>query len=100
MHEEVTERLGYEKRQCHLWRLDWVNEIAPSLHAKGLTTSEISAHFAKIYGASVTKETIPGSQVLMIEEMNDWSARSLDEMHAGMFIKAVVRKSGTNFHAT
>jgi putative transposase len=29
-----------------------------SLYAKGLTTGEISAHFAEIYGASVSKETI------------------------------------------
>jgi transposase-like protein len=32
--------------------------IVPSLHAKGLTTGEISAHFAKIYGASVSKEIV------------------------------------------
>jgi transposase-like protein len=28
-----------------------------SLYAKGLTTDEIFAHFAEIYGASVSKET-------------------------------------------
>ena len=29
-----------------------------SLYAKGLTTGEISSHFAEIYGASVSRETI------------------------------------------
>src|ERR1700760_1188166 len=39
-------------------RLSGVDEIVLSLYAKGLTTGEISAHFAEIYGASVSKETI------------------------------------------
>ena len=39
-------------------RLNGVDEIVLSLYAKGLTTGEISAHFAEIYGASVSKETI------------------------------------------
>ena len=39
-------------------RLTGVGEIVLSLYAKGLTTGEISAHFAEIYGASVSKETI------------------------------------------
>ena len=39
-------------------RLNGVDEIVLSLYAKGLTTGEISAHFAQIYGAQVSKETI------------------------------------------
>jgi hypothetical protein len=39
-------------------RLTEVDEIVLSLYAKGLTTGEISAHFAEIYGASISKETI------------------------------------------
>ena len=35
-----------------------VDEIVLSLYARGLTTGKISAHFAQIYGASVSKETI------------------------------------------
>ena len=33
-------------------RLNGVDEIVLSLYTKGLTTGEISAHFAKIYGTS------------------------------------------------
>jgi transposase-like protein len=39
-------------------RLNGVDEIVLSLYAKGLTTGEICAHFAQIYGASVSRETI------------------------------------------
>src|SRR5687768_10673009 len=39
-------------------RLTGVDEIILSLTACGLTTGEISAHFAEVYGASVSKETV------------------------------------------
>ena len=43
-----------------------------SLYAKGLTTGEIAAHLAEIYGASVSKETISRITDKVIEEMNEW----------------------------
>ena len=63
-----------------------------SLYAKGLTTGEISAHFAEIYGASVSKETISRITDKVIEEMNDWAVRPLDEVYAAIFIDAIVVK--------
>ena len=42
-------------------RLTGVDEMVLSLYAKGLTTGEISAHFAEIYGASVSRPGEPGS---------------------------------------
>ena len=50
-------------------RLTGVDEIVLSLYAKGLTTGEISAHFAEIYGASVSRETISRITDKVIEEM-------------------------------
>jgi putative transposase len=73
-------------------RLSGVDQIVLSLYAKGLTTGEISAHFAEIYGASVSKETISRITDRVLEEMNDWAARPLDEVYAAMFIDAVVVK--------
>src|SRR6476660_5848128 len=73
-------------------RLSGVDEIVLSLYAKGLTTGEISAHFAEIYGASVSKETISRITDKVIEEMNDWSVRPLDEIYAAVFIDAIVVK--------
>jgi putative transposase len=73
-------------------RLDGVDEVVLSLYAKGLTTGEISAHFAEIYGASVSKETISRITDRVLEEMNDWSARPLDAVYAAIFIDAIVVK--------
>jgi putative transposase len=39
-------------------RLDGVDQIVLSLTARGLTTGEVAAHFADVYGASVSKDTI------------------------------------------
>jgi putative transposase len=50
-------------------RLTGVDEMVLSLYAKGLTMGEISAHFAEIYGASVSKETISRITDKVIEEM-------------------------------
>jgi putative transposase len=73
-------------------RLNGVDEVVLSLYAKGLTTGEISAHFAEIYGASVSKETISRITDKVIEEMTDWSHRPLDEIYAAVFIDAIVVK--------
>jgi putative transposase len=73
-------------------RLSGVDEIVLSLYAKGLTTGEISAHFAEIYGASVSKETISRITDKVIEEMQSWQNRPLDEIYAAIFIDAIVVK--------
>jgi transposase-like protein len=73
-------------------RLGEVDEIVLSLYAKGLTTGEISAHFAEIYGASVSKETISRITDRVVEEMGGWQARPLDEVYGAVFIDAVVVK--------
>ena len=73
-------------------RLNGVDEVVLSLYAKGLTTGEISAHFAEIYGASVSKETISRITDKVLEEMNDWATRPLESTYAAIFIDAIVVK--------
>jgi len=73
-------------------RLNGVDEIVLSLYAKGLTTGEISAHFAEIYGASVSKETVSRITDKVLEEMNEWAVRPLEVTYAAVFIDAIVVK--------
>src|SRR5215210_8140304 len=73
-------------------RLTGVDEIVLSLYAKGLTTGEISAHFAEIYGASVSRDTVSRITDKVVEEMNDWSVRPLNTIYAAVFIDAIVVK--------
>ena len=73
-------------------RLGDVDEIVLSLYAKGLTTGEISAHFADIYGASVSKDTISRITDTVVAEMQDWAARPLDGVYVAVFIDAIMVK--------
>jgi putative transposase len=73
-------------------RLNGVDQVVLSLYAKGLTTGEIAAHFAEVYGASVSKETISRITDRVIEEMQAWQARPLDEVYAAVFIDAIMVK--------
>lgn len=66
-------------------RLGGVDEMVLSLYAKGLTTGEISAHLAEIYGAEVSKETISRITDKVLEEMTTWQNRPLDEVYAAIF---------------
>ena len=73
-------------------RLTGVDEIVLSLTARGLTTGEISAHFAEVYGASVSKETISKITDKVVEEMTEWSNRPLDPVYPVIFVDALMVK--------
>lgn len=70
-------------------RLTGVDEIVLSLSAKGLTTGEIAAHFAEVFGARVSKDTISRITEKVIGEMTEWQNRPLDRVYPVMFIDAI-----------
>lgn len=70
-------------------RLSSVDEVVLSLYAKGLTTGEISAHFADVYGASVSKDTVSVITDRVIDQMQSWWARPLETVYAAIFIDAI-----------
>ncbi|MEV5746162.1 IS256 family transposase [Microbispora rosea] len=70
-------------------RLSGVDEMVISLAAKGLTTGEISAHLAEVYGAQVSKQTISTITDKVIEGMTEWQNRPLDAVYPVVFIDAI-----------
>jgi putative transposase len=70
-------------------RLGPVDEIVLSLYGKGMTTGEISAHFAEIYGASVSKEVISNITDTVLEEQQAWSSRPLASHYVAVFVDAI-----------
>jgi putative transposase len=70
-------------------RLDGVDGMVLSLSAKGLTTGEISAHLAEVYGASVSKDTISAITDRVLEGMSQWQSRPLDPIYPVIFIDAI-----------
>jgi transposase-like protein len=84
--ESTFEPQIVKKRQR---RLTEVDEIVLSLYARGMTSGDISAHFAEIYGASVSKETISRITDKVVAEMQEWANRPLDAVYVAVFIDAI-----------
>src|SRR4051794_1835973 len=73
-------------------RLSDVDTVVLSLYAKGLTTGEISAHFAEVYGASISKDTVSRITDAVVEDMQAWTSRPLLPTYAAIFIDAIYVK--------
>lgn len=73
-------------------RLGDVDTLVLSLYARGLTTGEIAAHFAEVYGANVSKDLISRITDRVVDEMNEWTVRPLHTHYAAVFIDAIVVK--------
>ena len=59
-------------------RLSGVDELVISLSARGLTTGEVQAHLAEVYGAEVSRQTISTITDKVVEVMVEWQNRPLD----------------------
>jgi putative transposase len=70
-------------------RLAGVDELVISLAAKGLTTGEIAAHLADVYGAEVSRDTISRITDRVVEELAGWQSRPLDSVYPVVFIDAI-----------
>ena len=70
-------------------RLSGLDEVVLSLYARGLTTGDISAHFAEIYGTSVSKDTVSRVTDRVEAEMVEWSSRPLASHYVAVFVGAI-----------
>jgi putative transposase len=73
-------------------RLGGIDGIVLSLTAKGLTTGEVSAHLAEVYGASVSKDTISTITDRVLEGMAEWQNRPLDRVYPVDCIHVKIRE--------
>ena len=73
----------------HQRRLTGVEDLVISLSAKGLTTGEICAHLAEVYGAQVSKQTISTITDRVLEGLAAWQSRPLDAVYPVIFIDCV-----------
>jgi transposase-like protein len=66
-------------------RLGGVDDLVISLVAKGLTTGEVQAHLAEIYGAEVSRDQISTITDRVLEGLAEWQSRPLDPVYAVLF---------------
>ncbi|MDX2565430.1 transposase, partial [Streptomyces sp. TX20-6-3] len=102
---EITDHLGYDKHDPAGKNggnsrngtraktvLTGVDEMVISLSAKGLTTGEVQAHLAEVYGADVSRQTISTITDKVLEGMAEWQNRPLDPVYPVVFIDAIHMK--------
>jgi putative transposase len=70
-------------------RLGGVDDLVISLVAKGLTTGEVQAHLAEIYGAQVSRDTISAITDRVLDGLAEWQSRPLDPVYAVLFLDAI-----------
>ena len=70
-------------------RTGGIDDIVISLVAKGLTTGEVQAHLAEIYGARVSRETISKITDRVLDGLAGWQSRPLDPVYAVLFLDAI-----------
>jgi putative transposase len=70
-------------------RLTGVDDLVVSLVAKGLTTGEVQAHLAEIYGAEVSRQTISTITDRVLDGLAEWQSRPLDPVYPVIFIDAI-----------
>src|SRR3954452_12159297 len=71
-------------------RLDGLSGNVVSLYAKGMTTGDIQAHLAQIYGTDISRDTISRITDAVVEDMVAWQNRPLDRVYPVVLIDAIV----------
>jgi len=70
-------------------RLSGIDNLVISLSAKGLTTGEVVAHLAEVYGTQTSKETISHITEKVMDSFAEWQARPLDAVYPVVFLDAI-----------
>jgi putative transposase len=70
-------------------RLSGVEDLVVSLVAKGLTTGEVQAHLAEIYGAEVSRQTISTITDKVLDGLSEWQNRPLDPVYPVLFVDCI-----------
>jgi putative transposase len=73
-------------------RLGQVDEMILSLYARGMTTRDIQAHLAEVYGAQVSPALVSRVTDVVADEITAWQTRPLDPVYPILYIDALVIK--------
>ena len=73
-------------------RVGQVDDMILSLYARGMTTRDIQAHLAEVYGTEVSPALISNITDVVAEEITAWQTRPLDSFYPIVYIDALVVK--------
>jgi transposase-like protein len=73
-------------------RLEGFNERVIALYARGMTTRDIRAHLREMYDVDVSPDLISRVTDGVLEELQEWQSRPLDQVYPVIFIDALMVK--------
>src|SRR5438132_1085279 len=73
-------------------RFEGFDEKILALYSRGLSTRDIEAHLAEIYGVKVGRDLISRVTDAVMEDVREWQQRPLDDVYPVVFLDALVLK--------
>jgi len=74
-------------------QLNGFDDRVISLYARGMTTRDIQAHFAEVYGVEVSATFISQVTNAVMDEVKAWQSRTLDAIYPIVYLDALVVRS-------
>src|SRR5262245_24649343 len=62
-----------------------------ALYSRGLSTRDIEAHLAEIYGVNVGRDLISRVTDAVLDDVRAWQTRPLEDVYPVVFLDALVR---------
>src|SRR3954453_18710585 len=73
-------------------RFEGFDEKILALYSRGLSTRDIEAHLAEIYGVRVGRDLISRVTDSVMDDVREWQQRPLDDVYPVVFLDALVLK--------
>ncbi|MBV8734264.1 MAG: IS256 family transposase [Solirubrobacterales bacterium] len=73
-------------------RFEGFDEKILALYSRGMSTRDIEAHLAELYGVSVGRDLISRVTDAVMEDARAWQQRPLDDVYPVLFLDALVLK--------
>jgi transposase-like protein len=68
-----------------------------ALYANGMTTRDICDYLRKIYGDKVSPTLVSNVTNQVMDDLNEWKTRALNDAYAVVFIDAIILISKSSF---
>ncbi|MGH3000262.1 MAG: IS256 family transposase [Gaiellaceae bacterium] len=73
-------------------RFEGFDDKILALYSRGLSTRDIEAHLAEIYGVNVGRDLISRVTDAVMQDVREWQQRPLDDVYPVVFLDALVLK--------
>jgi putative transposase len=70
----------------HARRLGQIDDMILSLYSRGMTTRDIEAHLREVYGVAASRELISKVTDVVVDEIELWRNRPLDEVYPIVYV--------------